>query len=96
MPVTPHTDDDPLHRIGTELRRPLAGTLVEPLPGDMQVLLHRLERVEMEWRRRDRQAPGRGRAAASVCVTGFIEHKTTPANSVSKLIPNSSPPEEYS
>ena len=43
-------DHDPLHRIGLELRSLLADTLTEPLPGDMLVLLHKLERVELEWR----------------------------------------------
>lgn len=51
MPVTPHPDnDEPLHRIGLGLRRLLADTLTAPLPGDMLVLLRRLERVEQEWR----------------------------------------------
>ena len=43
-------DRDPLHRIGMELQRLLADTLTKPLTRDMVVLLHRLERVEMESR----------------------------------------------
>jgi hypothetical protein len=66
--TTVHTnpfDRDPLHRIGLELQRLLADTLTAPLPGDMLVLLHRLERVELEWRadvtgkRRDEPEPPR-------------------------------------
>ena len=56
------------HRIGLKLQRLLAGRPTEPLPGDMLVLLHRLERVKSERRedvtdrRRDEPEPPRPRA----------------------------------
>ena len=84
-------DRDPLHRIGMELQRLLADTLTKPLTRDMVVLLHRLERVEMESARgHDRPAPGRGRAAAPVRLSAEVPLSAGPYRR--EAMPTSSAP----